>query len=118
MAAAGPGTVHLTGPAAQAAACDAMLTPVVTGQIDQAALHQLTSLWLTLHTHDHAPAGGDGHGQDPGDGQDSPDSPAHRDSQNPGDSQATADGHGDGDGRQRRPGPQRRRRPGLWRRPQ
>ena len=29
-----PGTVHLTGPAAQAAACDAMLTPVVTGQID------------------------------------------------------------------------------------
>ena len=44
MAAAGPGTVHLTGPAAEAAACDAMLTPVVTGQIDQAALHHLTSL--------------------------------------------------------------------------
>ena len=51
LAAAGPGTVHLTGPAAEAAACDAMLTTVVTGQIDRQALHQLTSRWLTLHTH-------------------------------------------------------------------
>ena len=63
LAAAGPGTVHLTGAAAQAAACDAMLTPVVTGQIDRQALHHLTGLWLTLHTHDHTPAGRDG--QDP-----------------------------------------------------
>ena len=56
--------MHLTGPAAEAAACDAMLTPVVTGQIDWQALDQLTSLWLTLHTHDHTRRG-DGDGQDP-----------------------------------------------------
>ena len=55
--------MHLTGPAAHAAACDAMLTTVVTGQIDQTALHHLTSLWLTLHTHDRAP------GRDPRDSQ-------------------------------------------------
>ncbi len=99
MAAAGPGSVYLTGPAAEAAACDAMLTPVVTGQIDHAALHHLTTAWLTLHTHDHTPSDSDS--QDPDHGQDSPDSqhhrggPAHTDSQNPGDSQATGDGHGD-----------------------
>ena len=58
MAAAGPGSAHLSGPAAEAAACDAVLTPVVTGQIDWAALDQLTSLWLTLHGH--------GPGQPPG----------------------------------------------------
>ena len=55
--------MHLTGPAAEAAACDAMLTTVVTGQIDRQALDHLTGLWLTLHTHDHAPDGS--HGQDP-----------------------------------------------------
>ena len=44
-----PGSVYLTGAAAQAAACDAILTTVVTGQIDWQALDQLTSLWLTLH---------------------------------------------------------------------
>ena len=115
MAAAGPGTVHLTGPAAQAAACDAMLTPVVTGQIDHAALHHLTSRWLTLHTHDHTPDDrqapgddrqpGDGPGQAPshshqrdGHGQDPADSPgqAPGNSQNPGGSQATRDGRHDG----------------------
>ncbi len=36
-AAAGPRSVYLTGPAAEAAACDAVLTPMVTGQIDWAA---------------------------------------------------------------------------------
>ena len=71
--------MHLTGPAAQAAACDAMLTTVVTGQIDRQALHQLTSRWLTLHTHasgnsdsDGQARGGDGQahgGDDSGGGQ-------------------------------------------------
>ena len=116
-AAAGPGSVYLTGAAAEAAACDAILTPMVTGQIDQTALHHLTGLWLTLQTHDHAPAGrqapgddrqpdggpgqapgnshqGDGHGQDPAG---SP-GQAPGNSQNPGDSQATGDGQDPGDG--------------------
>ena len=53
MAAAGPGSVYLTGPAAEAAACDAVLTPMVTGQIDWAALDQLTTVWLTTHGHGH-----------------------------------------------------------------
>ena len=53
MAAAGPGSVYLTGPAAEAAACDAVLTPMVTGQIDWAALDQLTTVWLTAHGHGH-----------------------------------------------------------------
>ena len=53
MAAAGPGSVYLTGPAAEAAACDAALTPMVTGQIDWAVLDQLTTVWLTAHDHGH-----------------------------------------------------------------
>ena len=52
-AAAGPGSVYLTGPAAEAAACDAVLTPMVTGQIDWAVLDQLTTVWLTTHGHGH-----------------------------------------------------------------
>ncbi len=52
-AAAGPGSVYLTGPAAEAAACDAALTPMVTGQIDWAVLDQLTTVWLTAHGHGH-----------------------------------------------------------------
>ena len=55
MAAAGPGSVYLTGPAAEAAACDAVVTPMVTGQIDWAVLDQLTTVWLT--THGHGPTG-------------------------------------------------------------
>ena len=47
MAAAGPGSVYLTGPAAEAAACDAVLTTIVTGQIDWQVLDQLTTVWLT-----------------------------------------------------------------------
>ena len=46
-AAAGPGSAYLTGPAAEAAACDAVLTTIVTGQIDWQVLDQLTTLWLT-----------------------------------------------------------------------
>ena len=56
LAAAGPGSVYLTGPAAEAAACDAVLTPMVTGQIDWAVLDQLTTVWLTAHGH--GPTGG------------------------------------------------------------
>ena len=50
-AAAGPGSAYLTGQAAEAAACDAVLTTIVTGQIDWQVLDQLTTLWLTLHNH-------------------------------------------------------------------
>ncbi len=53
-AAAGPGSAYLTGPAAEAAACDAVLTTVVTGQIDWQVLDQLTTVWLTAHGHGHA----------------------------------------------------------------
>ena len=58
-AAAGPGSVYLTGPAAEAAACDAVLTTIVTGQIDWQVLDQLTTLWLTLHAHDDSPQDSD-----------------------------------------------------------
>ncbi len=61
MAAAGPGSVYLTGPAAEAAACDAVLTPMVTGQIDWAVLDQLTTVWLTAHGHGHAGSPPDDH---------------------------------------------------------
>ena len=53
-AAAGPGSAYLTGPAAEAAACDAVLTTIVTGQIDWQVLDQLTTVWLTAHGHRHA----------------------------------------------------------------
>ena len=52
-AAAGPGSAYLTGPAAEAAACDAVLTTIVTGQIDWQVLDQLTTVWLTTHGHGH-----------------------------------------------------------------
>ncbi len=105
-AAAGPGSVYLTGPAAEAAACDAVLTPMVTGQIDWAALDQLTTLWLTLHAHDNSPQDSDpdGAGETPGDGRAPGDSqipgdgqaPADTDSQAPGTSQPPGDGHDHG----------------------
>ena len=52
--------MYLTGAAAEAAACDATLTPVVTGQIDWTVLDQLTTLFLKAHGRrlNH------GHGQD------------------------------------------------------
>ena len=53
-AAAGPGSAYLAGPAAEAAACDAVLTTIVTGQIDWQVLDQLTTVWLTAHGHAHA----------------------------------------------------------------
>ncbi len=46
-AAAGGDLPTLTGPAAAATACGASLVPVVTGQVDQQALDELTSIYLT-----------------------------------------------------------------------
>ena len=46
-AAAGGDLPTLTGPAAAATACGASLVPVVTGQVDQRALDELTSIYLT-----------------------------------------------------------------------
>ena len=102
-AAAGPGSAYLTGAAAEAAACNAVLTTIVTGQIDWAVLDQLTTLWLTLRAHDDSPQDSDpdGAGETPGDGQAPGDSqtpgdgqaPADTDSQPPGTSQPPGDGH-------------------------
>ena len=44
-----PGWV--TGPDAEAAACDATLVPLVTGHLDPAALDHLTDVYLATHTH-------------------------------------------------------------------
>ncbi len=45
--AAGPGQgAWLTGPAAAAAACDALTAPVTTGSVDWQALDQMTGVWL------------------------------------------------------------------------
>ena len=48
-AAAGPGSVYLTGTDAEATACDATITPVVSGQIDWTVLDQLTTLFVKAH---------------------------------------------------------------------
>ena len=39
----------LTGPAAEATACDALISPVVVGHVDWHALDQMTELWLDAH---------------------------------------------------------------------
>ena len=55
-AAAGlPGSAYLTGPGAQAAACDAALVPVVTGHLDRAVLDQLTDVFLDTISHRDGP---------------------------------------------------------------
>ena len=55
-AAAGlPGSVYVTGPDAQAAACDAALTTMVSGHIDQAVLDQLTDVFLDIISHRKGP---------------------------------------------------------------
>ena len=60
-AAAGiPGSVYLTGPDADAAACDAALTPVVTGHLDRAVLDQLTDVFLDTISHRNGPYSGTG----------------------------------------------------------
>ena len=45
-AAGDPGSVFVSGADAEAATCDAVLTPIVSGQIDWAILDQLTDLFL------------------------------------------------------------------------
>ena len=50
-----PGSAYLTGPEAAAAACDAALTPVVSGHIDQAVLDQLTGVFLDIISHRKGP---------------------------------------------------------------
>ncbi len=47
--------MFLTGTDAEAATCDAVLTPIVSGQIDWAILDQLTDLFLKAHGHDPEP---------------------------------------------------------------
>jgi hypothetical protein len=79
-AAATPGSCYLTGADAEAAACDATIVPVVTGQIDWAALDQLTGIFLQAHGLTHGPAGPGYH-------------PARHDSTGGGDD-ATSPGHG------------------------
>ncbi len=60
-AAAGvPGSVYLTGPEADAAACDAALVPVVSGHIDWAVLDQLTDVFLQAAGHRNGPFSGAG----------------------------------------------------------
>ncbi len=44
--------MYLSGAAAEAATCDAVLTPIVSGQIDGTILDQLTDLFLTAHGQD------------------------------------------------------------------
>ena len=66
-AAVTPGSVYLTGADAQAAACDATVLPVVTGQIDWTVLDQLTDLLLEALAHDRD-GGGDHTGHHDADG--------------------------------------------------
>ena len=55
-----PGSAYLTGPEAAAAACDAALTPVVSGHIDGAVLDQLTDVFLDAAGHRKGPYSGAG----------------------------------------------------------
>jgi hypothetical protein len=60
--------VFLSGADAEAATCDAVLTPIVSGQIDWAILDQLTDLFLTAHGQgsDHGDQPAAGQGDQPG----------------------------------------------------
>ena len=53
-----PGSAYLTGPDAAAAACDAALTPVVSGHLDGNVLDQLTSVFLDALSHRNGPYSG------------------------------------------------------------
>ena len=50
-----PGSACLTGPEAAAAACDAALTPVVSGHLDRNVLDQLTGVFLDTLSHRNGP---------------------------------------------------------------
>jgi hypothetical protein len=43
----------LTGPAAEAAACDALIAPVVVGNVDWRAIDAMTQVWIDAHGLDH-----------------------------------------------------------------
>ena len=100
LAAAGPGSVYLTGPAAEAAACDAVVTPMVTGQIDWAVLDQLTTVWLTAHGHGHTGGPPDDHPAGP------PES--HADGPRDDQPESQAEDHPDGPRDDQADGPQER----------
>jgi len=59
-AAAARGHGWLAGAAADAAACDATIAPVVTAHVDPAALDRLVGMFLAAHDHDGGPVGPDG----------------------------------------------------------
>ena len=44
---------RLTGPGAEAEACDARIAPVVTGSVDWQVLDQMTKVWIQAHGLDH-----------------------------------------------------------------
>jgi Domain of unknown function (DUF222) len=53
----GDGAAWLNGDAARAVTCDAMITPVVTGEVDPGALNDLVRLCAELHRLDHGSRG-------------------------------------------------------------
>jgi len=78
--------VYLSGASAEAAACDATVIPVVSGQPDWTALDQLTTLFVKAHGRgpdhhrDHAPGDGrDRDGRDNGRDRDGRDNGRDRD---------------------------------------
>ncbi len=84
-AAVTPGSCYLTGADAEAAACDATVVPIVTGQINWAALDQLTELFLQILAHSH---------DDPADGGDNPHQASHGDRCSHGGPESPPPGHG------------------------
>jgi Domain of unknown function (DUF222) len=78
--AGGDGGAWLDGPAARAVTCDAVITPIVTGDVDTAALDHLVKLCVQLDRLDHAAGGAepasDPAGASPADAPAAPASPA------------------------------------------
>jgi hypothetical protein len=62
------GGAWLDGDAAQAIACDAAMAPIVTGEVNPAALNDLVRLCVELDRLRHHPGTGDGSGDGDGDG--------------------------------------------------
>ena len=78
-----PGSVYLTGPDADAAACDAALTPMVSGHLDGTVLDHLTSLYLQHTSHHDSPGADPGQDADQGRGQDTAAEAARDDADGP-----------------------------------
>ena len=76
-AAQAPGSAYLTGPDAAAAACDAALTPMVTGHLDRNVLDQLTGVLLDTLSHRNGPYRGTGGAVPGADRPDPRTAPAH-----------------------------------------